>query len=172
VTVDDARLYTLPPEPPLLLGAAVSEQTAEWLGSWADGLITTGRPKKEMQSMMDAFQRGGGAGKPVFVQHVMAWHPDEAEAKRSAHEQWRFSALEPAQIWDLRTPAAFAAATRHITPSQLAEKIPVSSRLDYHLRLLADYAELDVTRVFCFNACRNQAQYVDAFGSGVLPRLR
>ena len=171
ITVDDARLYTLPREAPLLLGAAVSDATAEWLGGWADGLITTGRDKGSMQKIMDAFRRGGGGGKPVFVQHVLAWMPDEAEARRVAHEQWRFSALEADQLWDIRSPAEFAAATRHLSVDDVARKIPVSSDLDFHLRRLTEYCDLSVDRVFCFNVCRNQQQYIDAFGEKVLPRL-
>jgi alkanesulfonate monooxygenase SsuD/methylene tetrahydromethanopterin reductase-like flavin-dependent oxidoreductase (luciferase family) len=38
-----------------LLGAAVSVRTAEWVGSWADGLITTGRARDEMRSITEAF---------------------------------------------------------------------------------------------------------------------
>src|ERR687895_553024 len=39
VRVDRARLWPLPPEPPPLIGAAVSPQTARWCGEWADGLV-------------------------------------------------------------------------------------------------------------------------------------
>ena len=40
VDVDRARLWTLPATPPSLIGAAVSAETAAWVGGWADGLIT------------------------------------------------------------------------------------------------------------------------------------
>ena len=36
VTTEDARLYSLPARPPLLVGAALTAATAEWLGEWAD----------------------------------------------------------------------------------------------------------------------------------------
>ena len=38
VRVDRARLWTRPPDPPPLLGAAVSVATARWCAAWADGL--------------------------------------------------------------------------------------------------------------------------------------
>jgi alkanesulfonate monooxygenase SsuD/methylene tetrahydromethanopterin reductase-like flavin-dependent oxidoreductase (luciferase family) len=98
ITVKGARLYTLPNAPPMLLGAAVSEETAEWLGSWADGLITTGRDRGGMEKIMTAFRRGGGDGRPVFVQHVLSWHTSDAEARRAAHEQWRFATLDSDQL--------------------------------------------------------------------------
>jgi G6PDH family F420-dependent oxidoreductase len=41
VRVDRARVWTRPPEPPPLLGTAVSVSTARWCAAWADGLITS-----------------------------------------------------------------------------------------------------------------------------------
>ena len=41
VRVDRARVWTRPPDPPPLLGAAVSVATARWCAAWADGLITS-----------------------------------------------------------------------------------------------------------------------------------
>ena len=108
VIVDDARVYSLPSQPPLLLGAAVSDRTAEWVGRWADGLITTGRPRAEMRSIIEAFRRGGGDGKPVLVQHVLSWAPSVDDARRATREQWRFAAIGGDRLWDLRTPRDFA----------------------------------------------------------------
>ncbi|HET9423829.1 MAG TPA: TIGR03885 family FMN-dependent LLM class oxidoreductase [Gemmatimonadaceae bacterium] len=172
ITVEEARLYTLPKRPPMLIAAAVSDATAAWAGSWADGLITTGRPRQDMTRIMDAFRRGGGEGKPVFVQHVLSWDPDEARARQVAHEQWRFAALDSEQIWNTRTPREFAVATRNVTVDEVAAKIRVSSSLDDHRRWIADYVELGVDRVFCFNVGLNQREYIEAFGEKVLPQLR
>jgi coenzyme F420-dependent glucose-6-phosphate dehydrogenase len=172
VTVDDARLYSLPNDPPRLYAAAVTEATAEWAASWADGLITTGRPRDDMARIMAAFRRGGGEGKPVAVQHVLVWARREDDARRAAHEQWRFAALDGDALWDLRSPRDFADATRRVTPDDLAAKFPVSSDLDVHVEHLRAYAELGVDEVYCFNAGKNQREYIEAFGTEVLPRLR
>jgi coenzyme F420-dependent glucose-6-phosphate dehydrogenase len=172
VTVVDARLYSLPDEAPPLFGAAVSEKTAEWLGGWADGLITTGHPRDEMAKMIAAFHRGGGEGKPIHVQHVLSWARREEDARRVAHEQWRFAAIgEPDKLWDLRTPAEFAAATRELTPDDVAEVIPVSADLGVHAEQLRAYAELGVEQVYCFNVGPNQGEFIERFGAEVLPGL-
>src|SRR3954468_3650979 len=62
VKVEEAKLYTRPVKAPLLVGAAVTEKTAEWLGSWADALVTTSAPPAELRKRIDAFHRGGGTG--------------------------------------------------------------------------------------------------------------
>ena len=67
VCVEEAKLYSRPATPPLILGAAVTEATAEWLGSWANGLITLSRPPEKLRRVVDAFHRGGGEGKPLLL---------------------------------------------------------------------------------------------------------
>jgi coenzyme F420-dependent glucose-6-phosphate dehydrogenase len=169
VTVEDACLYSRPESSPRLLGAAVSEQTAEWLGGWADGLITTGRPRDQMQRMVDAFHRGGGEGKPIAVQHGLSWAPTDAEARRNAHEQWRFSALGGDVLWTLRMPSEFQSASQFVTPDDVAETLRVSSNMEQHAEWIQEYVEIGVEEVYCFNAGKNQPAFIEAFATRVLP---
>ena len=73
VIVEDAKLYTLPEKAPLLIGAAVTKETAAWMGSWADGMITIHKPFKELKETVDAFRQNGGEGKPVFLNFTASW---------------------------------------------------------------------------------------------------
>ena len=171
VTVEDAYLYSRPHEPPRLLGAAVSEETAEWVGEWADGLITTGRPRAPMQRMIDAFHRGGGDGKPIVVQHVLSWAPSEAAARRNAHEQWRWSRLGGDVLWTLRTPSEFHSASQCVTPEDVAKGLRVSSDTARHAEWIGEYVNAGVSEVYCFNVGKNQREFIDAFGEHVLPAL-
>src|SRR5690606_739187 len=50
-TVEEARLYTRPSEPPLIVWPALTLETAEWVGGWADALVTTSRDRDEMRQM-------------------------------------------------------------------------------------------------------------------------
>src|ERR687895_2945972 len=88
VVVDRARLWTLPPEPPPLIGAAVSVETAAWVGEWADGLVTVNQPREQLERMIATFRAGGGEGKLLAVQVHLAWAPDEDSALEIAHDQW------------------------------------------------------------------------------------
>lgn len=66
--VDEATLYTRPATPPLVLGAAITPATAEWIGGWADAMITIVQPREQMQAVIERFRAGGGAGKPMYLQ--------------------------------------------------------------------------------------------------------
>ena len=171
VTVEDAYLYSRPREAPRLVGAAISEPTAEWVGGWADGLVTTGRPPERMQRMIDAFHRGGGEGKPIIVQHGVSWAPSEADARRNAHEQWRFSALGGDVLWTLRMPSEFTSASQFVTPDDMADTIRISSDAGRHVEWIQEYVQAGVNEVYCFNVGKNQREFIDVFGEHVLPAL-
>jgi probable non-F420 flavinoid oxidoreductase len=171
VTVVDARLYTLPQEPPPLFGAALTPETAELVGEWADGLMTLGGPVEQIRNIVESFRRGGGEGKPVYVQHTVSWAPSEDEARRGAHEQWRFSALGTGLLPVLRTPAEFEAAARFVTPNDVAHGVRVSADLARHAAWLHDYVELGIDAVYVFNVNRSQRAFIEAFAERVLPEL-
>ncbi|HKN67614.1 MAG TPA: TIGR03885 family FMN-dependent LLM class oxidoreductase [Gemmatimonadaceae bacterium] len=171
VTVQEARLYTLPESTPPLFGAALSPETAAFVGGWADGLMTLGGPIEKVRTVIEAFREAGGEGKPVFVQHALSWARSEDEARRGAHEQWRFSALGGELLPALRTPAEFEAAARFVTPNDVARGVRVSADLARHTAWLQEYAELGVDALYLFNVNRNQREFIESFGEWVLPEL-
>ena len=172
ITVRDAKLYSRPAKPPLLFGAALTVETAEFVGGWADGLVTLGGDSEEVAERVAAFCRGGGDGKPVRLQHTVSWAKSDAEALRGAHEQWAFSAIEQSLLAELRTPAEFEAATRDISPTDVAKGVRVSSDLERHTAWLQEYVDLDIDAVYILNVNRGQEAYINAFGEHVLPDLQ
>jgi len=172
VTLVDCGLYSLPKEPPMLLGAAVTEATAEFLGGWADGLLTVSGKPDQVRKVVEAFRRGGGEGKPLFMQIGLNWAPREEEALQGAHEQWRYNVLGGEVNWELRSPNDFDTATRHVKPEDMRESLLISSDLARHAAWLAEYIDLGFEEIQLHHVGRNQDAFIDAFGAGVLPQLR
>jgi probable non-F420 flavinoid oxidoreductase len=172
IVVEEAKLYTRPERPPLIVGAAVSAETARWLGSWADALITVaGGPPERLRRVVEAFREGGGAGKPVLAQAKVAWAESEEEARRSAFEQWRTNLFEGDVLWELRTPRQFEQAAAHVRPEDLDKAVTVSSDLGRHAAALQAYAEVGVDELSIHNVARTQRPFIEAFGRHVLPQL-
>jgi probable non-F420 flavinoid oxidoreductase len=171
VTLVDGKLFTLPERPPLLLGAAVSEATAEFVGGWADGLLTVSAKPDSLKKVVEAFRRGGGEGKPLFLQVGLNWAPTEEEALRGAHEQWRTNVLGGEVNWELRSPQDFDTATRFVRPEDMKESLLISSDLNRHADWLAEYIELGFEELQLHQVDRNQQGFIEAFGAKVLPQL-
>jgi probable non-F420 flavinoid oxidoreductase len=170
VTVDRARLWTLPDRPPPLLGAAVSVATARWCAEWADGLITVNAPEEHLRQMIDAYRGAGGTGRLALQVHL-CWAPDEDTARHIAHEQWRSNVFGPPTCWDLELAEHFDQVSERVTPEDVARVVNVSADLDRHIAWLRSYAELGFDEIYLHHVGRHQDAFITAFGETVLPRL-
>jgi G6PDH family F420-dependent oxidoreductase len=171
VTVDRARVWTLPDEPPALVGAAVSVETAAAVATWADGLITVAQPHDHLRRMVDAYRRAGGGGR-LCVQVHLSWAPDEDTALKIAHEQWRSNVFPPPVCWDLETVELFDAVSEHIPPEAMRRHVQVSSDLGQHAEWLHELAELGFDEIYLHHVGQEQLDFVEAFGDRVLPQLK
>lgn len=169
VTVENARLYTLPQVQPLLLGAAVSVETAGWLGSWAEGMITVSKPIDELTRVVQAFRENGGRDKPVYLKVQLSYAHSEEEALAGAYDQWRTNIFQGSVLANLRSVEEFDAAAEFVQPKQLFDKVNISSDLDRHLKWIEQYRSLGFERIILHNVNRDQETFIQDFGRHVLP---
>jgi probable non-F420 flavinoid oxidoreductase len=171
VTARDARLWVRPSRPPLLLGAAISAQTARFVGEWADGLITINQPRAHLERMLAAFRENGGDGKPVAVQVHLSWAETEDEALRIAHDQWRTNIFPPPLPWDLATVEEFDIAGTHVRPEDMRGPVLVSADLAQHVGWIGELADVGFDAIYLHHVGKQQRPFVAAFGEHVLPAL-
>jgi probable non-F420 flavinoid oxidoreductase len=173
VKVDRAKLWTLPERPPMLVGAAISAETAAWAGTWADGLITINQPHDKLRAVIDAFRAGGGEGKPLYLQVHLSWATDEETALAVAHDQWRTNVFDAALAEELELPEQFEAAARFVAREDVRSVVLVSADLGRHAGWLGEYLELGFDELYLHEVGRaeHQQPFIDAFGSKVLPAL-
>ena len=168
----DARLYSLPKTPPLLLGAAVTEETAALVGQWADGLLTVNARPEQVRKVVNAFRRSGGEGKPLLMQVGLNWAATEQQALQGAFEQWRYNVLGGEVNWELRSPADFETATRFVRMEDMRESVLISADLGRHASWLQEYIELGFEELMLHQVGLNQREFIDVFSGKVLPQLR
>lgn len=171
VCVEQAKLYTRPERSPLIIGAAITVETAEWLGSWADGLITISRPPEKLQKVVDAFRRGGGEGKPMILKVQLSYARDEESALQKAHQQWRNNIFKNVVMTQLQTPQQFDAAGEFVKPEELCEHTRVSADTQQQIDWLQKDIELGFDELILHNVNREQQQFIEVFGEEVLPAL-
>jgi coenzyme F420-dependent glucose-6-phosphate dehydrogenase len=171
VTVSEARLYSRPTRPPMLVGAALSVETARWLGGWADGMITVAGPPADVRDRIDAFVEGGGIDKPVFLQVVLAYGKTREDSLRAACYQWRQCVLPTRLLADLPTLRAFDAATANVTAADVQAVVRVSADIHEQIDWLHRDASLAVAGLYLHNVVREQDRFLDACGEHLIPAL-
>jgi probable non-F420 flavinoid oxidoreductase len=173
VRVDRARLWTLPAAPPALFGAALTEETARWCGSWADGLITVHQAPEKLRRVVEAFREGGGEDKPVRVQAKVSWAPSEDEALAAAHDQWRTNVFASAVMSDLDDVASYEAAAAFVRPEDMRDFVLVSADPARICGWLEEAAAVGIDELYLHQVAKeDQPRFIDTFGDRVLPDLR
>ncbi|AMR78446.1 TIGR03885 family FMN-dependent LLM class oxidoreductase [Cupriavidus nantongensis] len=174
VTVERARLYSLPASPPPVFCAALTEATARWAGGWADGLVTVSGERAAMRARIEAFRDAAGSARPVYVQVKLAYADPQAgdEAARAlAHAQWRTNLLDSADAAELAMPADFEARAAGVTLADMDRAVRISSDLGRHAAWLAEDLRMGVDALFLHNVGVNQQAFIEAFGGTVLGQL-
>ena len=171
VHVNEAKLWTRPPHPPPIFGAALSVETAEFVGGWADGLITINAPAAHLRHMIEAFRRGGGDGKPISLQVHLSYARTDEEARANAYDEWRTPILPGVVNEHLATPEQFEAAARFVRPEDVAEHVRIAADPARHLAWLEEDRALGFEHIYLHNVGRTQREFIEVFGERVLPAL-
>ncbi|HVV59617.1 MAG TPA: TIGR03557 family F420-dependent LLM class oxidoreductase [Gaiellaceae bacterium] len=166
-TVEDARLYTLPEQPVELVLAAGKPNAAELAGRVADGLVNTSPDKEVVQ----AFERGGGKGKPRYGMLHVCVHEDEAEARRLAHELWPNIALGGELSREIKNPEDFQSAVEPITEDAVAEVVPCGNDPQKHLEQIERFADVGFDHVWVHQIGEDQTAFFRFYRDEVLPTL-
>ena len=171
VAVEDARLYTRPARPPLLVGAAITPETAGLVGRWADALITVAQADDTLERVVDAFRQSAGADKPCFLQVHLAYAPTDEQARQAAYEQWRQNVFSSLLLTEVRTVEQMDSLGQRVRPADVDAAVRISSSVQRHLDWLAhDLERFDA--VYLHEAGLDQRRFIEVFGRDVLPQLR
>ena len=168
ITVVEAKLYSRPKSNVPLIGAAVTAETAAFVGGWADGLLTTaGGDIETTRGVIAAFKDVAGDRKPIYLQHALTWAETEDEAFQQALDQWAPLAIGGEVNWDLRRPGDFDRIARTIGREHIDRNLKVSSDIDRHLGWIAELAELGADHIYLHCVGRNQQAFIETFGPHV-----
>jgi G6PDH family F420-dependent oxidoreductase len=165
--VENARLYTLPEEPPLVMIAAGGPESAEAAGQLGDGFIGTS-PEAEL---IKQFEAGGGEG-PRYGQLTVCWAEDEAQAKRTAHEIWPNSGLTGELNQELRTPAHFEQAVKMVSEEDVAERLVCGPNPERHLEGIQKFIDAGYDHVYIHQIGPDQEGFFNFYQQKILPQFR
>lgn len=165
-TVDRARLYTLPAEPPRLAVAAGGRSAAQLAARLGAGLMTVA-PDPDL---VDAYRDAGGRG-PLYGQATICWGRDQDTARHTLWQRWRQSALSWDVLGELPTPEGFAVASQAVTADELADAVPVGPRLGPVLEEIRAYEKAGFDRVNVHNVGPDQEGFLGFAEEELLPHL-
>lgn len=167
-TVENARLYTLPDQPPPLYISGFGDRSAALAGRIGDGFVTM----KPDGDLVAQFRRAGGGDKPVIGGFKVCWDTDRDRAVKTVHRLWPNEQLpgELAQI--LPTPEHFQQASTMVSEETVAGSGVFGHDPEEHLKAIRAFTDADVDEVYINQIGPDQRQFFDFYRTDVLPALQ
>ena len=119
-SVENARLYTVPDEPPPIVVAASGPESAELAGRIGDGLWNVGGDPDVSASFEKAHGRG-----PRFAQLTICFAETDDDALQTVRRVWPNAALKGPLSQELPLPEHFAQAAEMVKDDDLREAMPL-----------------------------------------------
>jgi G6PDH family F420-dependent oxidoreductase len=170
--VENARLYTLPDEPPPIHVAASGPRAVELAAEIGDGLIATA-PKKEFVDQFEKNGRSGGrsSARPRYGQLTVCWDRDERAARKTALRMWPTAAIPGEAGQELPNPAHFEQLAELVTEDAIAERIVCGPDVERHVAAIQEYVDAGFDHVYIHQVGPKQEGFIEAYARDVVPRF-
>ena len=165
-TVETARLYSVPPQPPPVLMSGFGEKAIRLAARIADGYICV-QPNPEFVRL---YRESGGGDRPVQGGLKVCWGADAGTARKTMHRLWRTDQIpgEAAQLLPL--PRHFAQLGELVAEDMVTA--PCGPDAGQHIQAIRAYTGAGFDEVYIGQAGGEQEGFFDAYANQVLPRLR
>lgn len=165
--VEDARIFTLPDEPPQVMVAGSGPNAVALAGRIGDGYIGLS-PEKELTA---GFRAAGGEGKPCIAQVTVCWAESEKEARETAFRVWPNTGLKGELSQELRTVAHFEQAVKMLTEEDIAKEMTLGPDPQRYVESLQEYIDAGYTHVYVHQVGDNQEAFIRFFEREVMPHF-
>jgi G6PDH family F420-dependent oxidoreductase len=132
----------------------------------ADGYMSVSPDRESVEQ----YEREGGAG-PKVAGFKVCWGPDEAAARRTAHELWANQMLPGQLSQELPLPSHFEQASQLVTEEMVAGTTPCGPDPERHAAAVREYLDAGFDEVYISQIGKDQAGFLDFWRRELAPRL-
>ncbi|MGE3272612.1 MAG: TIGR03557 family F420-dependent LLM class oxidoreductase [Chloroflexota bacterium] len=167
-TVENARIYSLPQQPPPIYVAASGERSAQLAAEKGDGLVSTA-PKGDL---VKTFKQAGGSGKPCYAEISVCWAASEKEARKTAYSVWPNAALGGELSQELPLPRHFEQAAATVREEDLTETVPCGPDPERHRAAIKQYIDAGFDAIAIHQIGPDQEGFFRFYEREVLPAFQ
>ncbi|MFN8040155.1 MAG: TIGR03557 family F420-dependent LLM class oxidoreductase [Acidimicrobiales bacterium] len=166
-TVENARLYDVPDEPPPIYVAAAGPVALDLAGRIGDGLVALS-PDAEM---VETFREKAGADAPVVGMEHVCVAPSVDEALEVVDRWWPHAGVPSALNAELPLPAHFEAAAEPVTADQVRDQMVLGDDVGAHVDLVRRFAEAGFDRLWIHQIGPDQERAARFYVDDVAPAV-
>src|SRR5690606_5522069 len=120
---------------------------------------------------VDAFHKGGGKGKPLFLKVQLSYAATKQGAEDGAYDQWRTNVLDSHLLTDFQSIQEMEEAAKTVRREDLYSSIRISADLDEHLDWIKQDQSLGFSTIVLHNVNRDQEKFINDFGKKILRKF-
>lgn len=166
-TVENARLYDVPDQPPPVLVAGSGPRSIALAGRVGDGYIGLA-PNRDQ---IEAFEETGGRGKPKYCEINVCVASSDDDARATATEWWPVAGLGGQLMQELALPAHFEAACAPLAPADATKNVVLGPDPERHIEEIRKFAGAGYDHIWIHQIGPDQDRFFDFYEDRVLPKL-
>lgn len=165
-TVETARLYSVPDQPPPVFISGFGDKAIKLAGRIADGYISV-LPNPDFVRL---YRESGGGDRTVQGGLKVCWGPDKAAARKTMHRLWSNEELpgEAAQLLPL--PRHFGQLAELVSEDMISA--PCGPDPDVHAAGVRTYVQAGFDEVYVGQVGPDVEGFFEFYAGQVLPRMR
>ncbi|MEV0734041.1 TIGR03557 family F420-dependent LLM class oxidoreductase [Polymorphospora sp. NPDC050346] len=167
-TVDNARIYTLPDQPPPVYVSAFGPKAIDLAARIGDGYVST----MPDANLVRRFRDNGGGDKPCQGGFKAAYARTADEGAQLAYERWPNAGVPGELSQVLPSPRHFEQAAELVTPDMVRKAFVCGDDAREHLEMIDRYAKAGFDEVYVANTGPHYQGLFDLYAERVFPALR
>jgi G6PDH family F420-dependent oxidoreductase len=165
-TVDTARLYSVPDQPPPIYMSGFGDKAIHVAARIADGYMSV-QPNRDFVRL---YREAGGGDRPVQGGLKVCWGQDEGQARKTMHRLWPTEVIPGEALQLLPLPRHFGQVAELVSEDMVSA--PCGPDPDAHLAGVRAYTEAGFDEVYIGQVGGNCEGFFEFYARQVLPRLR
>jgi G6PDH family F420-dependent oxidoreductase len=167
-TVDTARIYTLPEEPPPIYVSAFGPKAVDVAARIGDGFVSVSPD----EDLLSRYRKQAGVDKVIQGGFKVCYADTPEEGASIAHRLWANSGLpgELAQV--LPSPRHFEQASSLVTEEMTRSSVVCGRDSAKHADAFEPYLNAGFDEIYVANMGPHYADMIRMYGDEVLPKLR
>ncbi len=167
-TLDQARLYSLPENPPPLVVAASGKVMARLAARLGDGLVGLSPDR----ALVDTYLASSlDRNRPRYAQMTVCWAKTKEAAQQTALEWWPLGLIPGQVIPELPLPAHYEALSGLFTPQDIERSVVCGPDPEAHLAKIQEFIDAGFTHIYIHQVGPDQAGFFNFYQDTRLPRF-
>jgi G6PDH family F420-dependent oxidoreductase len=166
ITVEDARIFSMPSKAPDILVAGSGEQSASLAAELADGLVAVQADKELIQS----FESEGGRGKRRLGQVPVSWDKDTSVARTNAM-RFKFGVAGWKVMSELPNPVNFDAAAETVREEDVLKSVSAGTEAKDFLDSLREFVDAGFDEVAVVQVGDDHEGFLELWQKELRPEL-